>query len=71
MHGCIHPLPIRLHGVVLNLLSTGTTLPFAQKECDIWYFKNVFIVIPLPVLDKSSFVRKNRKHISVHIVYTN
>jgi hypothetical protein len=23
----IHPLPIRLHGVVLNYLSTGTTLP--------------------------------------------
>jgi hypothetical protein len=25
--GSIHPLPIRLHGVVLNSLSTGTTLP--------------------------------------------
>jgi hypothetical protein len=26
--GSIHPLPIRLHGVVLSYLSTGTTLPF-------------------------------------------
>jgi hypothetical protein len=26
--GSIHPLPIRLHGVVLNYLSIGTTLPF-------------------------------------------
>jgi hypothetical protein len=26
--GSIHPLPIRLYGVVLNELSTGTTLPF-------------------------------------------
>jgi hypothetical protein len=26
--GSIHPLPIRLHDVVLNLLSTGTTLVF-------------------------------------------
>jgi hypothetical protein len=25
--GSIHPLPIRLHGVVLNWLSTGITLP--------------------------------------------
>jgi hypothetical protein len=28
--GSIHPLPIRLHGVVLNWLSTGTTSPLPQ-----------------------------------------
>jgi hypothetical protein len=27
-YGSIHPLPIRIHGVVLNSLSTGTTFPF-------------------------------------------
>jgi hypothetical protein len=26
--GSIHPLHIRLHGVVLNSLNTGTTLPY-------------------------------------------
>jgi hypothetical protein len=28
MWSYIHPLPIRLHGVVLKQLSTGTTLPY-------------------------------------------
>jgi hypothetical protein len=28
--GSIHPLPIRLHGIALTYLSTGTTLPFTQ-----------------------------------------
>jgi hypothetical protein len=28
IRGSIHPLPIHLHGVVLNLLSTGTLLFF-------------------------------------------
>jgi hypothetical protein len=27
-YGSIHPLPLRLHGVVFNYLSKGTTLPF-------------------------------------------
>jgi hypothetical protein len=30
--GSIHPLSIRLHGVVLNYLSTGTTLPISRRK---------------------------------------
>jgi hypothetical protein len=30
--GAIPPLPHCLHGIVLNYLSTGTTLPFTRKS---------------------------------------
>jgi hypothetical protein len=39
--GSVHPLPIRLHGVVLDQLSTGTTLPLpvetASKDNTFFY----------------------------------
>jgi hypothetical protein len=43
MRGSTHPPPIRLHGVVLNWLSTGTTLPYHKTyntdhryQCDVF-----------------------------------
>jgi hypothetical protein len=40
---CIHSL-IRLHGVVLNLLSTGTTLPFTSVPLSSfnYFFRGLF-----------------------------
>jgi hypothetical protein len=35
-YGSLHPLPIRLHGVVLNSLRTGATLRFYGDDADLW-----------------------------------
>jgi hypothetical protein len=39
--------PIRLHGVVLNYLSTGTTLPFTVVKYLLWRFSLFLIKLSL------------------------
>jgi hypothetical protein len=44
------PLPIRLHGVVLNYLRTGTTLPFYLNDDDDNNNNNKSSLLPLLLL---------------------
>jgi hypothetical protein len=45
--------PIRLHGVMLNLLSTGTTLPLSLPFYRKWHGKQEY----LPKIDSGRFFK--------------